>query len=209
MLVDESGFMLQPLVRRTWAERGKTPVLEQWDRRDRTSVITALALSPKRRRIQMFFQLLDHNARAEDFIWFLNDLRVELGRKLHVVWDNLRPPQSRERLAGDRVQVGTLPAAASYAPELNPVEHVWATAKWGHLAGVPPDDIANLRERVQAATQRSSRRTSHSARPLPMGQPRSDMSPVANTSLNSSSLTQVKLFGGAGDAQCAAGLAAN
>lgn len=37
----------------------------------------------------MFFKLLDYNAKAEDFVWLLNDLRLELGRKLHVVWDNL------------------------------------------------------------------------------------------------------------------------
>lgn len=158
MLVDESGFMLQPLVRRTWAERGKTPVLEQWDRRDRTSVITALSLSPKRRRIQMFFHLLDHNARAEDFIWFLNDLRVELGRKLHVVWDNLGAHRKAENVLRaiecKWVRFHRLPP---YAPELNPVEHVWTTAKWGHLAGVPPDDITDLRERVK--TQLSDQAT--------------------------------------------------
>ncbi|MEQ9379359.1 MAG: hypothetical protein RJP95_00735 [Pirellulales bacterium] len=59
VFIDESGFMLQPLV-----------------------------LSPRRRRVRMFFKLLDHNAKAEDFVWFLHDLRLELGRKLHVVWDN-------------------------------------------------------------------------------------------------------------------------
>ena len=80
--------MLQPLVRRTWALSGHTPVLDQWDRRDRVSVITALALS--RRPVGAnVFRLLDHHAKAEDFVWFLHELRNDLGRKLHVVWDNL------------------------------------------------------------------------------------------------------------------------
>lgn len=151
MLVDESGFMLQPLVRRTWARRGKTPVLDQWDRRDRTSVITALALSPKRRRVRMFFCLLDHNAKAEDFVWFLNDLRGELGRKLHVVWDNLGAHRRAENfLRAIDCKWAYFHRLPPYAPELNPVEHVWATAKWGHLANTPAADIDDLRERVDA-----------------------------------------------------------
>lgn len=150
-MVDESGFLLQPLVRRTWAERGKTPVLEQWDRRDRLTIITALALSPKRRRVRMFFRLLDHNAKAEDLLWFLHDLHHELGRKLHVVWDNLgahRRAENGLRAIGCRwVRFHRLPP---YAPELNPVEHVWTTAKWCHLANAPPESIHELCDQVHA-----------------------------------------------------------
>jgi len=32
VFIDESGFMLQPVVRRTWAPRGETPILKSWDR---------------------------------------------------------------------------------------------------------------------------------------------------------------------------------
>jgi transposase len=142
--------MLQPLVRRTWALSGQTPVLDQWDRRDRTSVITALSLSPQRARVRMHFRLLDHNAKAEDFVWFLNDLRHEAGRKLHVVWDNLgahRKTESFLQAIGCRwAQFHRLPP---YAPSLNPVEHAWCTAKWGRLANAPPKNIDALRSSVQ------------------------------------------------------------
>ena len=53
MLIDESGFFLNPLVRRTWAPRGKTPVLPSWGRhRDKVSVVAALngGASPARSR---------------------------------------------------------------------------------------------------------------------------------------------------------------
>lgn len=103
--------MLQPLVRRTWALSGQTPVLDQWDRRDRVSVITALALSPQRRRVRMFFRLLDQNAKAEDFVWFLNDLRNDLGRKLHVVWDNLGA--HRKLPARNRLPLGSVPSSTA------------------------------------------------------------------------------------------------
>lgn len=149
ILLDESGFLLQPLVRRTWSEKGQTPVIEQWDRRDRVSVIAALALSVKRRRLRMFFRLLDHNAKAEDFIWFLNDLRKELKRKLIVVWDNLGAHRRAENaLAKFGCGWARFERLPPYAPELNPVEHVWTTAKWGRLANAPPADAQRLWDNV-------------------------------------------------------------
>lgn len=141
--------MLQPLTRRTWAEKGRTPVIDQWDRRDRVSVITALALSPRRRRITMFFRLLDHNATAEDLVWFLNDLRNELARTLIVVWDNLGAHRRAENaLAALGCRWARFERLPPYAPELNPVEHVWTTAKWGRLANAPPDDADQLWDHV-------------------------------------------------------------
>lgn len=157
VFVDESGFMLQPLVRRTWAEKGQTPVIDQWDRRDRVSVIAALVLSVKRRRLRMFFRLLDHNAKAEDFIWFLNDLRKEVQRRLVVVWDNLgahrRTENTLTTLGCGWARFERLPP---YSPELNPVEHIWTTAKWGRLANAPPGGIEQLRGNVTNELHRQS-----------------------------------------------------
>ena len=45
VFVDEAGFMLEPLVRTTWARRGHTPVLKvSENRHDRISVIGAIAI---------------------------------------------------------------------------------------------------------------------------------------------------------------------
>ncbi len=46
-LLDESGFMLAPLVRRTLAPRGKTPIVDCSDSHDRISVISAITVSPR------------------------------------------------------------------------------------------------------------------------------------------------------------------
>ena len=59
--LDESGFFLTPTVRRTLAPRGKTPVLDAWDRRDRWSAISCITLSPVSGRPGLYFDLLDHN----------------------------------------------------------------------------------------------------------------------------------------------------
>ncbi len=48
VFLDESGFMLQPVCRRPWAPRGQTPILRQWDRRDRLSALSALTVAPRR-----------------------------------------------------------------------------------------------------------------------------------------------------------------
>src|SRR5436305_1740366 len=73
----EPGFMLTPTVRRTLAPRGKTPVLKSWDRHDRISAISAVTVSPKRRRLGLYFHLLadDTNAHGEDTVAFLKELR--------------------------------------------------------------------------------------------------------------------------------------
>lgn len=47
VFLDESGFQLTPALRRTLAPRGRRPVLEAWDRRDRISAISCISLSPQ------------------------------------------------------------------------------------------------------------------------------------------------------------------
>ena len=39
VFLDESGFMLQPVRRRTWAPSGQTPIQKAWDRHERLSAI--------------------------------------------------------------------------------------------------------------------------------------------------------------------------
>ena len=53
--------MLQPVVRRTWAPRGQTPIQYSWDRRDRLSVISAITVLPQFRRLGLYFNVFDHN----------------------------------------------------------------------------------------------------------------------------------------------------
>jgi transposase len=80
VFLDESGFQLNPSVRRTLAPRGRTPVLEAWDRRDRTSAISCVTLSPVRARPGLYFELLPVNrtVHAEEVVEFLRELRRRL-----------------------------------------------------------------------------------------------------------------------------------
>lgn len=139
--------MLQPLRRRVWAPRGDTPIQYAWDRHDRITALVAITRAPWAARLGLHYTLLDHNARAPDFVQFIRDIHTCLHRPIILVCDRLKAHQSAiHRLAerhADWLKVEWLPP---YAPDLNPVEDVWSQSKYGDLANFIPDDIDNLRE---------------------------------------------------------------
>jgi hypothetical protein len=139
VFVDESGFMLIPSVRRTWAPTGQTPLLRHWQRHDRLSVISGLSVSPRRQRLGLYFQMHAANLHAAEVCHFLRSLLRHLRGPVIVLWDGgtiHRGPLVRA-LCGDfpRLHLERFPA---YAPELNPDEGVWTLAK-SRLANGRPD----------------------------------------------------------------------
>jgi len=137
--------MLQPVCRRTWAPRGQTPILRQWDRRDRLSAISALTVAPRRRRFGLYWALYRHNIRSPEVLRFLQALRRHVPHGFTLIWDRHRPHWAtcvtRWLARHRRLVVEWLPA---YAPELNPVEPVWSHTKYGDLANFTPDGLAAL-----------------------------------------------------------------
>ena len=87
VFIDETGFRLQPVNRRTWAPCGQTPMQRAWDRYDRLSVIGAVALSPTRRRISTPFQIHDDHVRTDEVVSFVKQLRRHWRRPLIICWD--------------------------------------------------------------------------------------------------------------------------
>jgi transposase len=152
VFLDESGFMLTPTVRRTWAPRGSKPVLDCWDRRDRLSAISAITVSPTAGRLNLYFNLLEDNANvhAPDIVNFLRQLKRRLGGPLTVLWDGSNV-HSRSKLVRaflakhPEIVAETLPA---YAPEINPDELVWGWSKYGRLANLAAADTGQLRDHV-------------------------------------------------------------
>jgi transposase len=149
VFLDESGFMLTPTVRRTLAPRGKTPILKSWDRHDRISAISAVTVSPKRRRLGLYFHLLpdDTNAHGEDTVAFLKRLRRHIRGPMTVLWDR---SNIHDRSKVVRAYLARHPGIVTepfpgYAPEANPDEGVWGHAKYGRLANFTPEDTAELR----------------------------------------------------------------
>jgi hypothetical protein len=153
VLIDESGFFLNPVVRRTWAARGRTPVLTGFGRhRDKVSTIAAITVAPRRRRVGLYWKTDPaHYIDAAGVVAFLRDLLRHLRGKVVVVWDggsNHKGPAIRELLSRfPRLHLERLPA---YAPDLNPVEMVWSYLKHGRLANLVPRDVRHL-DRVVGA----------------------------------------------------------
>lgn len=148
--VDESGFMLQPLVRRTWAPKGQTPIHYSWGRHDRLSVVSALSYQVADTLWQLFFDMKMHNLRAEDIIAFLTQIAQFYSGKIIVILDRWSAHRKAMRLLAEqfpgKFELEWLPA---YAPDLNPVELVWSKAKYGDMANLIPENLAALQDTVQ------------------------------------------------------------
>ena len=149
--------MLQPVRRRTWAQKGRTPVHYSWDRRDRLSAVSAIAVSPLQRRLGLYFRIHRRNIRSEEVVEFLKILHRHLRRKFILVLDRYSVHRKAVRLLGqehpDWFEAEWFPA---YAPELNPVEQIWNHTKYADLANFIPHDVDHLdREVTNSITNQS------------------------------------------------------
>jgi transposase len=153
-IIDESGLLMAPLVRRTWASRGQTPVLVQRSgRREKVSVAAAVCLSPRRKHLGLFFQtLVKDYYNNESSATFVELLVKRVRGPVVAVWDggtmHKGDPIEKvlERL-GPRLSLERLPP---YAPELSPVEPLWSWLKYSRLDNFAPQDAYQLNEAVIA-----------------------------------------------------------
>lgn len=159
VFADESGFSQRPSVRRTWGRKGQTPVLHELVTWNRFSVIGALGWHRRRQQVRLFLSLRPHAIKGDDIVTFLRSLRRHVRGKVILIWDNL--PVHRSRVVREYVQaqrqwlrVEWLPA---YAPELNPLEDVWANLDGRELANFIPDDMDQLHAQITKGTRRIRR----------------------------------------------------
>lgn len=92
-----------------------------------------------------------------DFVALLKELKKELqGKKLLLIWDGLPAHKAkvvREYIASQSrwLRVERYPG---YAPELSPVEFIWAPMKNKDLAHVPPKGLRHLKKIVHRSFRR-------------------------------------------------------
>jgi transposase len=162
VFLDESGFQLSPVVRRTYAPRGRTPIVEAWHRKGRVSAISAVTVSPVRRRPNLSFRLLpdNTNAHGEDTVAFLAQLRGEIRGPMTILWDQSKIHQRsgvvKAYLAKHpEIVTEDLPG---YAPDANPDEGVWGYTKYHRLPNYAPEDTGELRSRLSGELSALRRR---------------------------------------------------
>jgi hypothetical protein len=144
---DESGVSLLPSVRATWAPRGHTPVLQHRFSWKRLSLAGALAYEPDGSDAHLVFQLRPGAYNDETLIEFLTDVnRIEQRRRVLLIWDGLPSHRSRRMQAWVASQRDwlTIEPLPGYAPDVNPIEHVWGNLKSTELANLCSDNIGEV-----------------------------------------------------------------
>lgn len=136
---------------------GHTPCLWHSYRRDRVSVISALTVAPRRRRLGLYFDLHVRNITGTEVITFLRQLLRHLRGEIVLLWDggaiHRRGDVQAFLRRHPRVQAHRFPG---YAPELNPDEFVWTQAK-RELSNIDHEGLVTLTLHVVRSLQRISR----------------------------------------------------
>jgi len=157
---DESGISLTPVVRRTWAPKGRTPVLRHPFNWKRASMAAAVCIRPGGGGSRMALHVQPGSYNTERLIVALTELRHFLaGEKATLIWDGLPAHRSRNMHAWISAQrswlmVERLPA---YAPDLNPVEGLWASLKGVELANLVTGTLGELITAAHAGIDRIRR----------------------------------------------------
>jgi len=113
--------------------------------RRKVSVIAALCISPGRRIVRLYFQLLvEKNFNGEAVLAFTKQLHRHLRAPLVLVWDRSNTHRTAD-IRNTLVRIGSCHFQfPSYAPELNPVEYVWSYLKTKPLANLACPDVDEL-----------------------------------------------------------------
>jgi hypothetical protein len=144
---------LLPVTRRTWAPRGVTPVIRHRFKWTRASLAAALCYGSRGGGASLTFHHQVDAYDTDSLIGALEGLRRFLGgQKATLLWDGLPAHRSKAMAAWLRRQrhwlvVEPLPG---YAPDLNPVEALWANLKGVelvNLAGKALEDVIAAAER--------------------------------------------------------------
>jgi transposase len=136
---------MAPLVRRSWAPRGKTPLLLQRGvHHQKVSAIAVLCARSQQRRL--YFRLHPNaDIQARHVIAFLRYLDRELPGPWLLLWDRLNAHRARRTAdflgSCPKLQAHFLPP---YAPDLNPIEYAWCYLKTNPMANSPHFDLSAL-----------------------------------------------------------------
>ena len=145
------------MTRRTWAPRGHTPVIGHRFKWQRTSMAAALCYSSGGGGVALAFHHQPGAYDTDTLIGALQGLRRALGgQKATLVWDGLPAHRSRAMGAwlGRQRHWLVVERLPGYAPDLNPVEALWANLKGVELANLAGERL----EDVIAAAERGIQR---------------------------------------------------
>lgn len=148
---DESGVSLTAVMGKTWAPKGQTPIVKVTGKRGGLCVTSAISPAGK-----MVFRIEKEKINAKVHIEFLQQILAHHPhRKIIVIEDNARPHIAQEvkdfvEQHKKRFAIYHIP---SYAPELNPDEHVWQYLKGYQLKAHQAQNTEELKKLVKRKMQ--------------------------------------------------------
>ena len=156
VFADEAGFYLLPAVVRTYAPRGLTPTIYEWQTRDHLSVMGAVTPAG-----QVYTMARQESLNGLHSVEFLRHLLRQAGQRLLVIWDG-SPIHRRAAVkafvtvvGGGQLRVEFLPP---YAPDLNPAEWLWRRLKRVELRNLACLDLEELHTEFHLAVGRVRRK---------------------------------------------------
>lgn len=158
VFIDESGFYLLPSVVKTYAPRGETPILKEWQTRDHLSVMGGLTPEGK-----IYTLVRQESLNGLHTVEFLAQLLREAGPRLLVVWDGSpihRRKEVKEFLAQGAARQIHIEPLPFDAPDLNPVEWLWRQLKESEMRNLVCLDLEELHMQFHLAVGRVRGRAS-------------------------------------------------
>lgn len=124
---DECGVSLIPVLGRTWAPKGQTPIVECTGKRGGICVTSAISPAGK-----MVFRLEKEKIKASQHIEFLEQIIKHHPKRKIIVIEDRAPPHIAKKVSQfveehrKRFAIYRIP---SYSPQLNPDEKTWRYLK--------------------------------------------------------------------------------
>ena len=138
------------------APRGQTPLLHESFGWKSLSIIGGITLR------RFHFQIHKGSIKSPQVVGFIKHLRRHIKGRLLIIWDGAAIHRSalvRDHLATTKGKV-IAERLPPYAPELNPVEHVWAHLKCHEIANLITTQAWEPSLEATAALRRMRRRPS-------------------------------------------------
>lgn len=142
---DEVRMELEAFTRRAWLKKGKRTIVKVDRKREAQNYIGFL----NQKNFNCHLYEMDWQNQGEILKAFEQFLKEYPDKKICIVWDNARFHKGKEIKKAlkkgqllERVHVINFPP---YAPDKNPIEHVWNTAK-NSMANIQYDNFEKMKE---------------------------------------------------------------
>ena len=111
--------------------------------------------------LRFYFRLFNGSIKAPQVVEFLKALAATIGHKILIIWDRLQAHRSklvRQYVEEQRGAIA-LEFLPPYAPELNPVEHIWGYLKSHAMPNYCARDLGALRVHAGSCLRSMQRRS--------------------------------------------------